>query len=404
MDWHAVDALDGAVDATRRFLFPFEAVRWARLAFLALVMAGGGIGASHVGTSSFGASTIGLGALTVDLGTWAESASPPARVAPPGIESVSEAFGGAAASGLDRVAGLNEAPLVALAAVTLPVALALVAGSFAFRLAFYDAFAATEVALWRPLRARFRQASGLLALLAGIAVVVATPIVALVAVVGPAPLPAVGPTSSSVVGSVSLPVAGSASLPGVGVPAGGTPELSGGVTAALGVVGVTVTLVGVVASRLTFEFVAPAMVARDVGVIAGWRTVWASLRGSWGDVAAYLVVHALVAAGARIVLTLAVGFAAVVAAALGLVAILVAAIPLGGVEAVFGTTAGLLALATVLLASVVSVVAATLPVRVVTRTYLTAYEVSTLAGIDPELSPLASSAATRGGETPPDSE
>ena len=41
MSRHAVDALDRAVDATRGLLLPFEAVRWAKIAFLALVIAGG---------------------------------------------------------------------------------------------------------------------------------------------------------------------------------------------------------------------------------------------------------------------------------------------------------------------------------------------------------------------------
>jgi len=33
MSWHAVDAVDDAVEATRRFLFPFSLVRWTKLAF-----------------------------------------------------------------------------------------------------------------------------------------------------------------------------------------------------------------------------------------------------------------------------------------------------------------------------------------------------------------------------------
>ncbi|ELZ50200.1 hypothetical protein C464_02858 [Halorubrum coriense DSM 10284] len=388
MDWHAVDALDRATDGTRRFLFPFEAVRWAKLAFLALAMAGGGISGFRAGIPSFSASTVGFGVLTtgfgastIGLSAGAEAVSPSAESVPLSGGFLPEAFGGAAASGLDRLVGLNESLLVALAVVTLLVALALVACSFAFRLAFYDALATGEVALWRSLRARFRQASELLAILAGIAVVAATPVVAVVA--------AVGSTSIFLTGSTPLPV--------VGVSPGGSLGFPGPVTAAIVAVGVAVTLIGIVVSRLTFEFVAPAMVARDVGVIAGWRAVWASLRGSWSEVVAYLVVHALVATGVRIVLTLAVASVAAVVAVTGFVVALVAAVPLGGVEAVFGTTAGLFVLGTVLLCSVVALVAVTLPVRLVTRTYLTAYEVSTLAGIDPDLSPLAPSGAASDG-------
>ena len=402
MDWHAVDALDRAVDATRRFLFPFGAVRWAKLAFLALVMAGGGIGASRAGGSPVGASTIGVGASTLGVGAstpelgvsavgfdpstggfsaWDEAVSPPTESPPSSVGALLEAFGGAAASGLDRLVGLNEALLVAIAVAALLVVLTFLACSFAFRLAFYDALATGEVALWRPFRARFRQAMGLLSLLAGIAIVAATPAAAFVVAVG----------------SASMSAGGFASVPVFTVSAGAPPDVRGTATVALAVVGVVVTLVGAVGSRLTFEFVAPAMVARDLGVTDGWRAIWASFRGSWGDVAAYLLVHALVATGVRIVLALAVAFVSVVAVAAGLVAVLVAAVPLGGVEAVFATTAGSIVFVAVLIGSVVSVVAVTLPVRVVTRTYLTAYEVSALAGIDPELAPLEPSVAAEGG-------
>src|SRR6056297_3469987 len=204
MDWHAVDALDRAVDATRRFLFPFEAVRWAKLALLALAMAGGGIGGSRAGMPLFDASTVGFGALTtgfgastIGLGAWAEAVSPSAESVPSSVGFLPEAFGGAGASGLDRLVGLSEPLLVALAVVTLLVALALVACSCAVRLAFYDALATGEVALWRSLRARFRQSSELLAVLTGIGVVVVTPAVAFVVV---------GSTSILPAGSTPLPV------------------------------------------------------------------------------------------------------------------------------------------------------------------------------------------------------
>ncbi|MEZ3165698.1 hypothetical protein ABNG03_19175 [Halorubrum sp. RMP-47] len=395
MDWHAVDALDRAVDATRRFLFPFEAVRWAKLAFLALAMAGGGIGASRATISPLDTSTIGVGAPTLGLGAsavgfdvstggfsaWAESVSPPPESTPSAAGALAQAFGGVVTSGLDRLVGLNETLLVAISVVTLLVALAFLVCSFAFRLAFYDALATGEVVLWRPFRSRFRQAVGLLSLLAGIGIVVATPVVAFVVAVG----------------SASTATGGSASVPVLTVSAGFPPDVKGTVTVALAAVGVVVTLVGAAGSRLTFEFVAPAMVARDLGVIDGWRAVWTSLRGSWSNVVAYLLVHALVATGVRIVLVLAVAFVSVVVAAAGSIAVLFVAVPLGGVEAVFATTAGSVVFAAVLVGSVVSVVAVTLPVRLVTRTYLTAYEVSALAGIDPELAPLAPSVAAERG-------
>ena len=40
MSWNAVDAVDDAVEATRRFLFPVRLVRWAKLSVLVLLMGG----------------------------------------------------------------------------------------------------------------------------------------------------------------------------------------------------------------------------------------------------------------------------------------------------------------------------------------------------------------------------
>ncbi|EMA57629.1 hypothetical protein C470_15223 [Halorubrum distributum JCM 13561] len=365
MTWHAVDALDRAVDATRRLLFPFEAVRWAKLAFLALVMAGGGTGASWTGSSSLGGSTGGIGA-------WSEFAPTESESVPAGIEHV-------VSTGAERLAGLDVALLAGIAVSAALGAVALVACSIAFRLAFYDALATNQVALWRPFRDRFRQALGLLAVSTLLAVATGISVLALVVAVDPAALRAVG---------VSL---------------GGFPGSSTIASVALGAFGVTAfgaALFGTVGSRLTFEFIAPAMVARDVGVLAGWRAVWASLRDSWSDVVAYLVVHAVLTAGVRMLQAVAVALVGGLVAVTALVALLLAAVPLGGVEALFGTTAGAIALAAVLVCAVVAVVVTTLPVRLVARAYLTAYEVSTLAGIDPDLAPLASTLVARDESEP----
>ena len=351
MGWHAVDALDRAVDATRRFLFPFGAVRWAKLAVLALAMAGGGIGVSYAGPSPVGVSAAGVGA-------WTEVAPSAAGPVLPNSE---------------RVVGLDGALLAAAAVGAALVLLGLVACSFAFRLAFYDALATTEAALWRPFRDRFRQALGLLAFSTSLALAAAIPAVALVVAADPAALRVVGVSVGGLSGSSTI---ATAALGGLAVFAVGS------------------ALFAAVGSRLTFEFVAPAMVARDVGVLAGWRVVWRSFRGSWSEVVAYLAVHAVVAAGVGIVQAVAVAFAGGVVAAVSLVALVFAAVPLGGIEVFLGTQVGTVVLATVLLCAVAAVAVLSLPVLLVTRTYLTAYEVSTLAGFDPDLAPLASTLVT----------
>ena len=374
MSWHAVDALDRAVDATRRFLFPFEAVRWATLAFLALVMASGGVGVSGAGVPGTGSSLFGAAAGAVGavgavgaagaaggIGAWGEFVPTDSEPVPVVVER-------GVSTGAERLAGLDAALLAGLAGIALLVALALVACSFAFRLVFYDALATDEVALRRPFRDRFRQALGLFAFSTVLVVATGMPALALVVAVDPTAFRAVGISVGGLPGSSTVQTA---ALGGLAVFAAGA------------------ALIGAVASRLTFEFVAPAMVARDVGVLAGWRAVWRSFRGSVGEVVAYLAVHAVVAAGAGIVQAVAVAFVGGVVAAVGLVALVVAAVPLGGAEALIGTAAGTVVLVTVLVCAAVAVVVVTLPVRLVARTYLTAYEVSTLAGIESDLAPLS---------------
>mgnify|MGYP007131710793 CR=1 FL=1 len=360
MTWHAVDALDRAVDATRRLLFPFEAVRWVKLAFLALFMVGGGAGMSGGATSAFSAPASGVGA-------WND-------VAPPEFGSVPSGFERAVSVGFERLAELDPALLAGVAVGLLFVGTVLFACSIAFRLAFYDALATTEVAIWRPFRDRFGQALGLLGFSVVTAVVTLLPAVALAVALDPDALRVLGVSVGALSGR--SPVA--------------TPAF-----AVLGVLAAAVALVGTVVSRLTFEFVAPAMVARDVGVVDGWRAVWASFRGSWAEVVVYVAVHFVLAAGVGIVQAVAVAFVGGGVAVAGLVALLLAAVSLGGVEALIGTTAGVIVLATVLGCAVVAVVVLTLPVTLLVRTYLTAYEVSTLAGVDPDLAPLSTALIAR---------
>ncbi|QWC20611.1 hypothetical protein [Halorubrum sp. 2020YC2] len=366
MSWHAVDALDRAVDATRRFLFPFEAVRWAKLAFLALVMAGGSSGVSGTGSSSLGAPAGGIG-------VWSEFVPAESESVPAGVDRAVGA-GAERLAGVDAalLAGVDAALLAGVAVGALLVAVALVACSIAFQLAFYDALATTEVRIWRPFRDRFRQALGLLGFATALAVATGTPAVAFAAAIDPALVRVLG------------------------VSPGGFAGLSTAATVALGVFSVVTGLVGVLVGRLTFEFVAPAMVARDVGVLAGWRRVWTSVRGSWMDVVAYLAVHAVVAVGVGFAQAVAVAFASGVVAVVVLVALVLAAVPLGGLGALTGTTAGAVVLGVVLVSAVAAVAVLAVPVRLVARTYLTAYEVSTLAGIDPDSAPLAAALSSNG--------
>lgn len=358
MGWHAVDALDRAVDATRQLLLPFEVVRWAKLAFLAFVMAGGstgippalgssfgapGFGATGSGSSEFDSSDFGVPGNQFATGAERESV----------MRSIDALVG--------RLLGLDDAVLVALLVGVAVVWVLLAACSVAFRLVFYDALVTTGVAIRRPFRARFRQALGLFAFATVVAVATATPAVAVAAAASPDALRALGLSIGDFSGLSPVATALGAS------------------------VGVGVALVGAAVVRFAFEFAAPAMVARDLGILAAWRRVWTAFRGSRVELVPYVAVHAAVAAGAGIVQLTAVVFAGLIVTAFALVALVVVAVPLGGLGALMGTTAGAIALAVALACATAGIVALTLPVRLVARTYLIAYEISVLAGIDPAL-------------------
>lgn len=338
MSWHAVDAVDDAVEATRRFLFPFSLVRWAKLALLVLLMGGG------VSTN-------------VSI--------PPI---PEGSISVPGASDPSVIGGIDG-AGVVDGPiLTAIIAGILLVVVALSVASLSLRLVFYDALRTNDVRLWRPFVARLRQAAGLFA--ASVALSLGFAIPAAIAVIAP-----VLTSSSTGWERLDSAVMTVASLP----------------TEAVVVLGVLVALFGLtalLALRLTLEFVVPTMIVEDVGVIAGWRRLWRSLRGRFVDIIVYLLVHFVIGIGISIAEGLVIVFVGSVVVVVAGLVLLIASVPLGGISAILGTTAGIVVLGVVLLGAMVTVLILFLPVRVLTRSYLITYEVSTLAGIDRSLTLL----------------
>ncbi|WP_418282025.1 DUF7544 domain-containing protein [Halorubrum sp. DTA98] len=334
MTWHAVDAVDDAVDATRRFLFPFGLVRWTKLALLVLCM---GVGVST------------------------NVSVPPV----PGVEATTLGWSDLVALAAEVGIGSDSLTAIGVAITVASILLAIL--SLGLRLVFYDALRTNEVRLWRPFTRRFRQAVGLfvfsvlLGLLLG------------------------GPFALAALASERGLVAFDA--------------LSTGVLVAAVVAGVCLVVVGLLVARLTFEFVVPVMVLRDAGPVAAWQRFLTPLRESWTEFVVYLVIHFFVALAVSIaegVVLLFVGGIGLVLAAL---ALLVVAGVLGGLAALTGTTTGLVAVAVVALLAFVAIVAVLLPVRLLTRTYLIAYEVSTLGGIDPDLALLAAEIDPR-SETP----
>ncbi|WP_144923673.1 DUF7544 domain-containing protein [Halorubrum salsamenti] len=359
MSWHAVEAVDDAVETTRRFLFPFSPVRWAKLAFLVLLMGG----SANAGVSVPPAPDARIGGFA----GFSEAQESDTRAGSPfdPVDAVVSDF--VAEMPADRL-------IVAAAVAVLVTAVALSVVSLALRLVFYDALRTNEVRLWRPFLARLRQAAGLFVASAILWAIAAGPIavVVLVDVAAEAPI-GWEPVDSFVtaVGSLSL-----------------------GPAVVVGILGSAVVLFATLALRLTYEFVVPAMVVEEHGVLAGWRRIWRAVSGEWPEVLVYLAVHFFVGVGTAIVEGIAVVIAGSAVTVVAGILLLLAAVPLGGLGALVGTTAGIVTVTLVGLAAVVTLLALTLPVSLVTRSYLIAYEVATLGGIDPGLTLLHPDLAT----------
>lgn len=353
MGWHAVEAVDDAVDATRRFLFPFSLVRWAKLAFLVLLMGSG----ANAGVSIPAAPDARIGGLSGFSGSWRT-----------GTETgtwVSE-FETALS---DLLVGMpSDWLIVAVAVAVVGAVVALSVASLSLRLVFYDALRTNAVRLWRPFLGRLRQATGLLVASVILWSVAAGPIAlaVLVAVAVETPIE-LGPIDSA-----AATIAGQSVGPAIGV----------------GLLGGVVVTVATLALRFTYEFVVPAMVVTDKGVIAAWRRVWRAVSGEWSELIVYLVVHFFVGLGTAFIQGIAFLIAIVAIAVIAGSALLLAAVPLGGLGALVSTTAGSVTLAIVAVVAGVVLVVVTLPVSVVTRSYSVAYEVATLGAFDPELTLL----------------
>ncbi|MES3161264.1 MAG: hypothetical protein PPP55_06795 [Halorubrum sp.] len=332
MSWHAVDAIDDAVEVTRRFLFPFSLVRWTILALLVLLMGG------TVNTN-----------ISVPFVPEAEFTLFPDGVVPAEL-----------ASDVDTGMLLGVVALVTVLGVAVSVA------TLSVRLVFYDALRTNEVRVWGPFVARLRQALGLFVVSTAVGAVVLLPLL---------------------VGVVTFTTVGWKPADALGNTVAGLPNWGVGILLVLGGV---LTLVALLALRFTYEFVVPVMVHRDVGVVAAWRRFGVTLRRSWTAFLLYLVIHFFIGLAVSIAEAVVFVFAGGVIVVFAGIAVLLLGGVLGGLGAVTSTTAGGVAVALVVGVALLALLFVFAPVRLVTRTYLIAYEVSTLARIDPDLSLLAS--------------
>ena len=346
MSWSAVDAVDDAVEATRQFLFPVSLVRWAKLSVLVLLM--GGSAGTNVSVSAL--------------------QNPEFLVESGGVET--DPFGETTGVAPDPMAGIGSVDtevILAAAAVVVVAAVAFSIASFSLRLAYYDALHTNDVRLWRPFLDRLPQAVGLFGFTTALNLLVATPIVVAV-------------LAGTTIGWTPADALGSA--------VAGLPAWALGV---LGLCSVAVVLVGLLVLRFTREFVVPVMILWDRGVLAGWRRFGPTLRGSWTEFLLYLLVHFLLGAGISLAESFVTVFLGGLVAVFAGVVVLIAAGLLGGLPALTGSVAGTAFLAAVVVLALIALVLLLLPIRVVTRTYLITYEVSTLAGVDPRLAMLDSS-------------
>ena len=356
MSWNAVDAVDDAVEATRRFLFPVSLVRWAKLSALVLLM--GGSAGTNVPVSALQNPEFLVESGDVETGSLGEVT-------------------GAGPDPIAEIGAVDTEVILAAAAVVVVAVVAFSIASLSLRLAYYDALHTNDVRLWRPFLDRLPQAVGLFGFTTALNLLVATPIVVAV-------------LAGTTVGWTPADALGSA--------VAGLPAWALGV---LGLCSVAVVLGGLLALRFTREFVVPVMVLWDRGVLAGWRRFWATLRGSWTEFLVYLLVHLLLGLGISLAESFVTVFLAGLVAVFAGVVVLIAAGLLGGLPALTGSVAGAAFLAAVVGLALVALVLLLLPIRVVTRTYLITYEVSTLAGVDPRLAMLDSAIDPKASDETP---
>lgn len=131
--------------------------------------------------------------------------------------------------------------------------------------------------------------------------------------------------------------------------------------------------------QLTTDFVVPVMLARDAGVLDGWRAFWPTLRTNLAQVALYVVVRWVLGLGVAIV----VGF---VTGLLGLAFLFVVGLPVG---LAFFATGGFGPLALILLVVVgipvlLAFLLAVAFVQVPVQTYFRYYALLVLADLEPE--------------------
>ena len=308
MAYYAVSCLGDALDATREFLFPFDASRWARLVVVVFFL----------GVTSSGGSGQGVsGQIPANGVGW------------PGGFPAEAQF----ADLLDAVW-----PLL----VVLGLALAVLGIGFLFvgsvmEFVLVDAVATETVAVRAAFRRYLRQGAALFVFRLVLGALVAAVLgVGFLLVV----LPALSGSDAAVAAGllVFVPLA------------------------------LFVGLLALLVHGLTVEFVVPTMLSEDSGLVAGWRRFWPTLRGNLGQFAVYALVRIGLTILFGIVVAIALGLVGLV---LAIPFVLVGAlvfVAAGGLSLASGVVLGVL-VAIYLFALLVATSVVQVPIQTYVRYY-----------------------------------
>lgn len=258
MAWYAIERIDDAVSLTRSLLFPFEFGLWARLAvvvfFLGLGSGGGNVGTSISNAPSTAASAPSTGA-SVDI---------------------------------PSIPGEIIALLAGIAVVLFLVWLLFAWVGSTMEFVFVEALAERSLSIRRGFGRH--KGRGLRLLVFRLALL----FVVLAVFVGLALALFFEPITTLLEGGDPT-ISGSEIVVGIGL-----------LVLAGFVVGIPVVLV----HGFTTEFVVPVMLARECGVLAGWKHLWPTITAEWKQ----YVVYVLIAFGLRIATSIAGGIAVAIVA------------------------------------------------------------------------------------------
>jgi len=339
MSWYAVDSVDTALNATRRFLFPFEILAWIKLAVIVVFL--GSVG-----------STVNPPGISVSFSGPIEAL--PELFSEPAVQQ-------AVADGTDQLTAAELTTVVAIIVVALLVWLLFRTIVAAFWFVFYDSIRENTVSIITPFIDRFGQALRVVGFKIGITAILAAPVVG-VGIVGYFFAVSIrDPSTAAAIGLLIL-----------------------GLYSALA----TLLLWGLF--RFTDEFVVPIMTLTDGGVVAAWTAFTPTLRTEWKQFIGYLLVHFLLALligiAQSVILFVVIGLVAAIALLAGIILVFGIA---GSVAVAMESIGVLVALATVAVFAIVAIVLIALPLRILVVSYLTVYELSVLRLADRDFDLLA---------------